>query len=73
MYNYTYTDTFAGEANFNWQKTGTVEAKNLLGTVRKVKKKREMSGVKCKRNEVSDGVLLVPSGTCTVLMIFPVY
>jgi hypothetical protein len=68
-YNYEYTDTFGGEANYCWVKRGEVLAKNWLGAVRKVKTELELNGVKCKREFYGDMIRLVPYRTCTVVFI----
>jgi len=68
-YNYEYTDTFGGEANYCWVRRGEVLAKNWLGAVRKVKTELGLNGVKCKREFYADMIRLVPYRTCTVVFI----
>lgn len=36
-YEYEYTDTFGGEANYSWVRRGKVTAKNFAHAIRKVK------------------------------------
>lgn len=68
-FEYEYTDTFAGEANYSWVKRGTVKAKNFKHAMRLAKKELQMSGVRGKRESFGDTVKFTPFGSCTVLFI----
>lgn len=69
QYEYEFTDTFGGEANYSWVHQGDVEAKSDLAAVRKIKAELGLSGVDCKREDYGDMIELRPYGTCTVLFI----
>lgn len=72
-YNWEYTDTFGGEANYSWCKRGRVEAKSQLAAVRKIKRELGLSGIKCEREEWHEWLSLKPIGSCTILTIKPFY
>lgn len=72
-YHYKYTNTFGGEFNYAWLRSGRVEAKSQLAAVRKIKAMLGLSGVKCKREEWHEGMSLKPSGSCTIVVITPFY
>ncbi len=72
-YQFEYTDTFAGEANYSWVQRGTVEAFSLKSAIRKVKAELGLTGVHCKRHEYGETVELVPRGELTVVSISPDY
>lgn len=69
-YDYEYTDTFAGEANYCWVRRGTVKATTLYGALRVARAEAGLTG---ERGDISgsfgDSVHWVPRGTATVLMI----
>jgi hypothetical protein len=67
-YNYEYTDTFGGEANYSWVRRGEVNATSL-NVVRRVKRALGLEGVKCTREEYGDTIVLRPIGSCTVVFI----
>ena len=70
MYEYEYTDTFAGEANYAWVHRGTVEAPNDRTAVRRAKAAVGLTGVRCRREEWGGTVIaLYPVGSCTVLFV----
>jgi hypothetical protein len=67
-YNFEYTDTFGGEANYTWVKRGEVTA-TPSNVVRRVKALLGLEGVRCKREEYGEMIVLRPIGSCTVVFI----
>lgn len=65
-----YTDTYAGEANYNWCRRCEVEGKSLLSIVRQVKAEFGLTGVKCRRHNMGDELWLYPSNMCRVVFIY---
>jgi hypothetical protein len=74
------TDTFGGEANYSWCKRGEVQvrARGLYGEpwalyerriVRAVKAELGLTGVRCKREEYGEQIVLRPVGACIVVFI----
>jgi hypothetical protein len=64
-YEYEYTDTFGGEANYCWVKRGEVWARDKNHALRLAKKALGLNGVRCRFS----GIGWVPSGTCTILFV----
>lgn len=90
IYEYEYTDTFAGEANYCWVKRGKVAMPELTHygytgspdgsyaradkafsreLVRRVKAQLGLTGVRCKREEWGEMIVLRPYGSATVVFI----
>lgn len=67
-YNFEYTDTFGGEANYSWVKRGEVTATSS-NVVRRVKALLGLEGVRCTREEHGNMIILRPVGSCTVVFI----
>jgi hypothetical protein len=66
-YDYEYTDTFGGEANYCWVKRGTI---NTSGSpVRAVKKALGLEGIRCVKSDMGDMIELKPAGSCTIIFI----
>ena len=69
---YEMTDTFGDEANYSWVKRGefTYDA-NMSDTaiVRKVKKALEITGVRCKKTDFGDTIVLDIVGACVRIFI----
>lgn len=67
-----YTDTFGGEANYNWRKRGTVTLSDCA-TDRQIvlacKNAVGLSGVKCDREDRGETTVLHPRGECTIVFI----
>jgi hypothetical protein len=66
------TDTFGGEANYSWCKRGQVslpEGASDLALVRRVKKALGLKGVRCKREDYGDQIVLRPVGACVIVFI----
>ena len=51
IYEYEYTDTFGGEANYSWVKRGKVAANSFAHAIRKVKQEL---GIWCRTRKVAD-------------------
>lgn len=69
---YEYTDTFGGEANYCWVKTGTLRFEANTPTrliTKKVKAQLGLTGVGCKRTDYGDMIVLRPYHSSTVLFI----
>lgn len=73
LWDFEYTDTFSGQANYSWVERGQVEAETELSAVRRVKAELGLTGVPCKRSDCGDMVELIPRGSCTVVFISPHY
>ena len=75
-YFYTLTDTFCGEANYAWVRKGEVElpeGASDLALVRKVKRALGMEGVRCRKEEWGETLVLRPIGQCVVVFIEQVH
>ena len=68
FYDYEYTDTFGGEANYCWVKRGTIYT-TASNPVTAVKKALGLNGVPCKRLDMGGMIELRPYGYCTVCFI----
>ena len=68
-WNYEYTDTFSGEANYSWVKRGTVTVKPGASPVRAVKRALQLENVPFKRTDYGDEIRLDERGACRVLFI----
>jgi len=69
-YNYEYTDTFGGEANYCWVRRGTVIATTIHGAMRMARSEIGLSGVR--GDIVADFVSesrWKPRGCCTILIV----
>lgn len=69
---YTMTDTFAGEANYAWTRRGEIELPegySDLALVRRVKKALGIEGVRCRKEEWGETLVLRPIGQCVVVFI----
>ena len=68
-YEYEYTDTFGGEANYCWVKRGKVMAKDMNHAVRLTKTALRLNNVRCKRENFGEMIALRPCGSCTIVFI----
>ena len=68
-FNYEYTDTFSGEANYSWVKRGTVKADSFDKALRLAKKELQMTGVHGKKEKMGDSIKFTPYRSNTVLFI----
>lgn len=68
-YNVEMTDTFGGEANYSWVKRCEIEASSELAAVRKAKAELGISGIKCRREDWGDTIVLRPYGACVIVFI----
>ena len=69
---YEMTDTFGGEANYSWVRRGEVslpEGASDLALVRRVKKALGLEGVRCRREDYGDQIVLRPVGYCHIVFI----
>ncbi len=64
-----YTDTFGGEPNYCWVNRFKVQAETMAGAVRKAKAHVGLTGVRCRREDLTDYVALYPNGCNTALFI----
>lgn len=66
------TDTFGGEPNFAWARRGELElpeGASDLALVRRVKKALGIEGVRCRKEEWGETIVLHPIGQCVVVFI----
>lgn len=70
LYQYEYTDTFGGEANYCWVNRGMVYATSLKQAARKARAELGLTGIKgdIKWN-LGDDMAWIPRGSCTVLFV----
>lgn len=62
-----HTDTFAGEANYDWVKRHSVELKDSasrLSIVRKAKALCGFNGIRAKVYDFGDMIQITPNGYC---------
>ena len=67
-----YTDTFAGEANYGWCRRASFEMSDHssdLAIVRAAKKAISLEGIRCRKSNYGEMIVLRPCGTCTVAFI----
>lgn len=64
------TDTYGGEANYNWVKKTKVTAKTEREIIRKIKSEFGLTGVKCKKIDYcGNTITLKPQGMCRIVFI----
>lgn len=69
-YDYEYTDTFGGEANYSWVHRGTVQASNISLAARRARKELGLSGHRGTiQYSNSDECHWKPAGMCTILFV----
>lgn len=76
IYYYTMTDTFGGEPNYTWVRRGEVqlpEGASDLALVRRVKRALSMEGVRCRKEDWGETLVLRPIGQCVVVFIEQVH
>lgn len=66
-YNYEYTDTFGGLANYCWVHRGKILTNK--DPVSKVKKELGLTGVRCTRSDYGDMIELRPRNSNTIIFI----
>ena len=69
---YEMTDTFGGDANYSWVNRGGFAYKENMtdrSIVRKVKKELGITGVRCKKTEFGDEIVLDIVGACIRIFI----
>ncbi len=68
-YDYEYTDTFGGEANYCWVKRGTIEASTMLGAMRVAKREVGLNGIDGRSCDFGDMREFRPYRCATVLFV----
>ena len=68
-YNFEYTDTFGGEANYCWVDRGTIQANSLKQALRRAKKELGLTGLKGTTHNHGDMIVHRPNNICTILFI----
>lgn len=68
-YEYQYTDTYGGEANYSWVNRGVVKASDMDQALRKAKKALGLNGTRGRKENYGDEIKFTPRGHCTVLFI----
>lgn len=65
------TDTFGGEANYNWVRRHKIDCKDKsdLAIMREAKRLVGLNGVRGRKEEYGDMVAFYPYGTCMVMFI----
>lgn len=75
-YEIEVTDTFGGEANYCWVRRAEIEVDDDISDlmlVRRAKAAVGYTGVKCRREEWGDRVVLRPIGLLQIMFIMPCY
>lgn len=75
-FQFEYTDTFSGEANYSWVKREDVELPATItdrALVRRAKAWAGLTGCRCNVSNCGDMIDIRPQGSCTVLFISAVY
>ena len=76
IFQFEYTDTFNGEANYSWVRRTEIDLPETVSDLTlsiRAKRWAGLTGHSCRRVDVGEGFALYPSGVCTVLFITPVY
>ena len=69
-YEYEYTDTFGGEANYCWVERGEIKAPDIKTAMRRARKELGLAGRKGKADFWDClSARWSPSGCCTVLFV----
>jgi len=63
------TDTYGGEANYSWVRRKEIEARTRGGLVRAAKKAFGWEGVRCRKQDCADTIILRPQGMCQIMFI----
>ena len=75
-YQVEVTDTFGGQANYCWVRRAEIEVDESLSElalVRRAKAAVGYTGVKCRRDEIGDTIVLRPIGLLQIMFITPCY
>lgn len=67
-----HTDTFGGEANYSWVTRLAVKVPDTATDrmlVRRAKAALDMTGVRCRRDDYGDTIVLRPYGCCQVIFL----
>jgi hypothetical protein len=71
-YTIEYTDTYGGEANYNWVRRESFEVEGSVAehmVIRKLKRMIGLTGVKCKKESYGEMIKLTPYNSATVAFI----
>ena len=68
-YQYEYTDTFGGDANYSWVDRGTVRAKSMRSAIRKAREAVGLTGVKGRAEDWGGNYAFRPYGSATILFV----
>jgi hypothetical protein len=69
-FNFEYTDTFGGQANYTWADRGIVIADTATEAAKKARAELGLTGVKGDiKFKTEDEIWWVPRGCCTILFI----
>lgn len=75
-YEIEVTDTFGGEPNYCWvirEEIDVDERLSELALVRRAKAAVGYTGVKCRRDDIGDVIVLRPVGLLQIMFITPCY
>lgn len=75
-FDFEYTDTFGGEANYSWVRRHTEQFPEDISDralVRRAKAWAGLTGVRCRVENWGDTLAIYPAGCCTVLFVTPQY
>ena len=70
LYQYEYTDTFGGEANYCWVNRGVVAATSLKQAARKARAELGLNNIRGDiKWDLGDEIAWVPQHACTILFV----
>ena len=75
-FQFEYTDTFGGDANYSWVKRVEMEyPSNIsdLALVRRAKQWAGITNIRCRVENWEDTIAIYPRGHCTVLFVTAQY
>lgn len=74
-YQVEVTDTFGGEANYCWVIRKEIEVNDVsdLALVRRAKAAVVYTGIKCRRDDMGEMIVLRPVGLLQIIFITPCY
>lgn len=75
-FQFEYTDTFGGEANYSWVKREEVQLPSDISDralVRRAKAWAGLTGCRCTVSNYGDMIDIRPAGSCTVLFVSTIY
>ena len=70
MFKVEVTDTFGGESNYSWVHRHEIKGEmSDLALVRRAKALEGWNGIRCRREDYGDMIVLRPQGMCMVMFI----